>query len=448
MLLDRYRRLLTAYIDGELSSRQRRHVVRLLHRSEEARQLLQQLKADARALRQLPRPPIPMDLTGPVLRLIAEGNLTPHQNRTIKAAAATAWMGPLASWAVAAAVLLTLGVASYFYFVSSLDQNATTEIAQKQPDSTVLTAHPEETKPSIAHNEDEIRTESRKTPAPKTDHPSAVKAPKMVRQRGGKSKTNPVDKPPTPPKEETALTDRLETFHFDRVPDLLPVVLKLSDLDRLPARKKLVAELSKDSAFRLELPCPNGTKAVDRIQKAARTLHIGLIIDKPAQERIKLKWKVSYLLYLENVTREELAEFVRQIDREDRKSAAGKPAEAQFERLVLTRMSAAHRKELATFLGVDPITTASNATESLADPHNPLSEATERQVGKSLAGQGGTPRPGSEKAATQPLEQIALVLAYNPARPSPNSDEIKHFLESRKPIRAGALRVLLVLRCG
>jgi hypothetical protein len=173
---------------------------------------------------------------------------------------------------------------------------------------------------------------------------------------------------------------------------------------------------------------------------------MGLIIDKAAQERIKLKWKISYLLYFEDVTPEELTEFVRQIDVEDHKSTAGKPAETQFDRLVLTRMNAGHRKELSTLLGVDPITPASNATGSLTDPHSSLTDATARQVGQSLAGQGGTRTPESGKPAAQPPEHIALVLAYNPVRPSPNSDEIKHFLESRKPVRAGALRVLLVLR--
>jgi anti-sigma factor RsiW len=448
MLLDRYRQLLTAYVDGELSSRQRRYVVRLLHRSAEARQLLQQLKADARTLRQLPRPSLPADLTGAVLRLISERNLAPRQSRTIQVVPAMTWMGPLTSWTVAATVLLSLGVASYFYFAASLDQAAKTEIVQKQPEPTISTPHPEEPGLSIAHKEDGISTEPRKSAAPKINPPSAVKTPRMVRQRGERSKPNSVDKPPSPPKEETALTDRLETFHFDCVPDLLPVVVKLGGLDRLPARKKLAAELSKDNAFRLELPCSNGTKAFDRVQKAARTLHIGFIIDKAAQERIKLKWNVSYLLYLEDVMPEELTGFVRQIDAEDRKSEAGKPAEAQFDRLVLMRMSAGHRKELTTLLGVDPITTAPSATGSLADPHKPLTDATARLVQQSLAGQGGAPRAEPGKSAAQAPDHIALVLAYNHVHPSPGSDEIKHFLENRKPIRAGALRVLLVLRGG
>jgi hypothetical protein len=445
MLLDRYRQLLTAYVDGELSSRQRRHVVRLLHRSAEARQLLEQLQADARALRQLPSLPLPADLTGPVLQLITERNLAPRQPRIVKAASIV-WFGPLASWAVAAAVLLTIGVASYLYFVASLDQQAKTATAQTQPkccDSTPPSENPE---PVIAHKNHEIATETRKSPAPTRDR-RAVEPPKVVQKSNEESKPGSMEKPKQSPslEKEAALADRLETYHLERVPELLPVVVKLSDLDRLSARRKLITALSKANAYRLELPCSNGSKAFDRVQNAARTLHLGLLIDKQAQERLKLKWKISYALYLENITPEELTEFMRQVSLEDGKSAAGKPAEEQLDRLVLTRMSAANRKELSALLGIDPLATAPSAKGLLdADPRKGLTDATARQVGQSLAGQGGAARPESGK----PAENIALVLAYNPVRPTPGSDEIKHFLDSRKPARPGTIRVLLVLRNG
>jgi hypothetical protein len=445
MLLDRERRLLTAYVDGELSSRQRRYVVRLLHRSAEARQLLQQLKADARALRQLPRPSLPIDFTEPVLRTIAERNLSAGQCRIVKAASVTVWIGPLVSWAAAAAVLLALGVASYFYFAASLEQPAQTEIAQQQSGPPPLTPQSQELGPPII-KEDETQTASRERPAPKNDPSAPAEPPKVVQHRRNQPKSSPAEKP-SPPKEETVLAERSEMFSLERVPDLLPVVVKVSDLVHPPSRKKLIDELRKDDAFHLELPCLNGSKAFDRVQNAARTLHIGLLIDKQAQERIKLRWRANYGLYIENITPEELTQFVQQIGMEDRKSAAGKKnAETQIDYLVLTRLTAGQRKELATLLGMDP-PTASKTTEPLgADPHHPLSDTTARQVGRALAGQGGALRPESGKPEGQPPQPIALVLTYNPIRPSPGSEEIKQFLEGRRPIRTGALRVLLVLR--
>ncbi len=39
-----------------------------------------------------------------------------------------------------------------------------------------------------------------------------------------------------------------------------------------------------------------------------------------------------------------------------------------------------------------------------------------------------------------------LVLPYNPVRPKKDSAEVKRFLEERRPLRAGAIQVLLVLR--
>lgn len=446
MLLDRYRQLLTAYVDGELTNRQRRHVARLLRRSPEARQLLHKLKADAQALRHLPCPALPADLSVPVLRTIVERRLTPGQRRIAKVSSSTSWMGPLASWAVAAAVLLVLGAASYLYFAASLLQPAKTEMAEKVPAPPTPTPESGPLDSAIAR-EEKPRETPRERSRPKLDRSVAVNPPKIVQRPEDKPKTSAPKNSSTPPKPETALTDRLELFHLDRVPDLLPVIVKVSELEKEPQRKELVAALRKDSNFRVELPCPNGTKAMERVQNAARKLQFDLIIDKPAQERIKLKWRTNYVLYLENVTPEELTHFVRQIGAEDRKSAAKKPAEAQIDRLVLTQMTAQHRKELSTLLGIDPTTTSPAATGLLGtDLRKPLSEATAQQLGTALAGKGGTPRPQAGKPAPKAPKNVALVLAYNPVRPSPGSDDIKRFLDGRKPNRPGTIRVLLVLR--
>jgi hypothetical protein len=446
MLSDRFCQLLTAYVDGELSPRQRRHVARLLSRSPEARRLLEQLQADARALRRLPRPTLPADLTGPILRTIAERRLTPGQRRIAKASSATLWLGPLASWAAAAAILFLLGIASYTYFASLLPQPAKTEMALRQPEPPDFSQQPELLEPPIVAD-DTPRTASHELSSSKIDQPLAVKMPKAVTQHSEKAIPRGPKTPSTPPKEESTLTDRLEMFQLDLVPDTLPVVIKVSDLDREPVRKQLIAELQKDTDFRIELPCQNGTKAFDRVQKAAETLKFKLILDKQAQERIKLKWRTNYVLYLENVMPEELTRFVQQIGLEDRKSAAGKPAEMRIDRLVLTRMTAQHRKEITSLLGIDPTTTASRTTvASAADPRKPLSDSTSNQGRQSTAGQGSAARTESSKPAAKPPEQLVLVLPYNPVRPSPGSEEIKRFLEERKPARAGAIRVLLVLR--
>src|SRR3984893_2193595 len=113
MLPDRYRELLTAYVDGELSTRQRKAVSRLLHRSEEARNLLEQLQQDADVLRGLPRLRLDRDLSSQVLLTIHQRRLHPGRHRvTVPPPAFPAWTG----LAAAAAVLFVIGVGSYMYF--------------------------------------------------------------------------------------------------------------------------------------------------------------------------------------------------------------------------------------------------------------------------------------------------------------------------------------------
>ncbi len=77
MLAPHHKELLTAYVDGELTARQRRHVLRLLRRSGEARLLLQRLQQDAREIRSLPARMLSSDLSVPVLEAITQRKLAP-----------------------------------------------------------------------------------------------------------------------------------------------------------------------------------------------------------------------------------------------------------------------------------------------------------------------------------------------------------------------------------
>src|SRR5262245_34751012 len=115
MLPDRYRRLLTARVDGELSEREGRLVARLLERSEEARALFRRLEEDAARLRRLPAPPAAPDLSRNVLDAIARERVHPNLPRPRTLSRPPAYP-PWAGLVTAAAVLVVIGLSSYLYF--------------------------------------------------------------------------------------------------------------------------------------------------------------------------------------------------------------------------------------------------------------------------------------------------------------------------------------------
>lgn len=120
MLPERERELLTAYIDGELSNRQRRTLTKLLRRSPEARKLLKEMQTDSDELRALAPAHLKQDLSDSVLMLIAQRHLQRPQPQTQPAVAPPAVpVTPGRSWPyvlLAAAMLLAVVGGSFVLF--------------------------------------------------------------------------------------------------------------------------------------------------------------------------------------------------------------------------------------------------------------------------------------------------------------------------------------------
>ena len=446
MLPDRYRQLLTAYVDGELSSRQRRHVVRLLKRSGDARALLRSLQQDAAALGSLSTPKLDFDLSAAVLHKIRERRLTPIR-RQLKplAPAFPAWVGV----AIAASVLCMIGLASYMGFAAFLARSpgsstgeplARQETPETKPEPTVPTPEIKpDVKREVAHQDNVPRTSEFVGPPAPLDVPPptvVVKGPSDTELHGP-----PLPVPGNTEPSEALLDRAMERFRPEMATGAVkPVILKLHDLDQDATRKKLNDELAQDTGFRLELPCDNGTRSCDRLLAVCKEQKIAVLIDQKAQQRLKApQVKTNYVLYLENVTPEELARLVEQLGADDKKAGAKKSTEARFDRLVVTRLTKRDYKELSDLLGIDPSKVeAPKATGPLGtDLRKPLSEQTADQVAKSLEG---------NKSAAPAAAQQALALAYNPVLPPKNSPEVKRFLDSRKPPLPGTVRAIIVLR--
>ena len=110
MLTERDLELLTAFVDGELTRRERKAVLRLVHRSSQARSVLQELQECAHRLRGLPRRKLGEAFAGQVLQTIADRGLQPTpQSRPSRRRGVPRWVG----YATAACVMLAVALGIY-----------------------------------------------------------------------------------------------------------------------------------------------------------------------------------------------------------------------------------------------------------------------------------------------------------------------------------------------
>ena len=437
MLSDRCYELLTAYVDGELSARQRKAVARLLHRSAEARALLRRLQRDAETLRGLPRRGLPPDFSSRVLQALHDRDVK------LRRRLARSSPQPYPAWvglALAASVLFLVGFGSYFYFTFSLSPPAPQAVAVRngaaQPTAEPSQAEPRPVQPNhVAPPAEGPKPPEASRTAPVADAPREEPEPPRT----------PAANEPNPETTLTLPVPEKEMFQPRRPDVALPLVLEFGKLDTA----KLREELGKDSGFRLEMPCGESAVAFEHLRAALKARGVGLLLDQVAQARLKQpRLRTNFVLYAEDLLPDELVAILQQVGSEDRKAAAKHRSDPQFNGFVVTRMGEDDRKELSKLLGVEPrqMQTPHPGAPLGLDPKKPLSEMTAEQVSQALAGQGGSPRPEAGKPAAKAPEHLALVLPYNPVGPRPGSPEVKHFLESRKPPRTGTVQVLLVLR--
>jgi hypothetical protein len=435
MLAERQIRLLTAYVDGELSPTQRRQAGRLLRRSEEARELLRRLQEDSRQLRALPRLAVPTDLSGPILASIGPSRPRPVSRPHPVRATFPAWTG----WAAAAAVLLAVAVGSFFSYSGTGPEG--------QGDSPLATA------PGDNGKDERVVPDGRL--AKKVDQPPDDPWPDDVTIPEG-----PPD-PPEPPEKKIdppvrpikPVSDRLEGpvltspskepgVKIERVELALPTIHQLADLDRPEAVRRLREQFAAAPAFRVELPARDATRAFTRIRAAATRVGLALVIDPTAQARLrKPQFRHDYAVFVENITPADLVVLLRTVARADRLAAAKKPAEQRLGgALVVRELSEWDQKELSNLLGVDPVRVRPTAAKKQAglDIRRPLDEQTGANLAALLDGIQGA-RPGVK----QP-ERAGLVVPLT--GPRSRSLEVRRFLDQRTPAQPGTVQVFLVLR--
>jgi len=139
MLPERITQLLTAYIDGELSTRQRKHVTKLLRKSREARKLLKEMQHDSLILQRLPRKKMKQDLSQTLPGTIKTRGLQLPTPKPAAPAPAPRQVGPavrsgVPAWVALVVGALLLGVVaagSYMFFGTTPEKKPTTQSAPR-----------------------------------------------------------------------------------------------------------------------------------------------------------------------------------------------------------------------------------------------------------------------------------------------------------------------------
>jgi hypothetical protein len=397
MLPESDRELLTAYVDGELSTRQRKAALRLLRRSEAARQLLRDLQADSAVLRRMPRPARVPDFTPSVLQAIAQRDLAPsapHRPRF----AVPAWVGA----AAAAALVLLIGGGTYL-LVDALTPDHTPVVRNKndkqRPEGSA------DAKKSGTDSEAVVKKGPNREPE---DDPDKAPTPPDAVVRG---RDVPPEKPDMRPEPgDIATAPGIEAFRPQIAEVILPGVFRLRELTQTAVYEDLQKQLGRHDAFYVELLYRDGAPAFQKVQAALKASGVELIADGPVQERLKQKGaRTNYLFYLDELAAADLARTLQRVCEEDARTEPKKaPGPSAFAgpdfNLIVCPMTPDHRKKLVSYLGVDP-----------------------------------------RQSAGKKSEKLALAVVHSPLPPRPHSPEIKRFLDQRRGDKDG-VQMILVLR--
>lgn len=417
MIPDNQRSLLTEAVDGELSAPRTRALKKLLDASPDARALHAKLCADRDRLKNLPRVKPPADLRARILAKLPAPKPIIEPRREPVRPAARSWV-PLA---VAASVMLCLGGGSFWFFAR---ETGTTPSTGK-PTETARGAGrvnyadvlpPENGRPPSApiHHDDSANNVAHDFPQPREVHPvEVIPAPRAVNNFNA----SPLI-PDAPP--------------FDLVQVRLPFLVPLTDLDRDDVQKKLIAELGRESASRIDVFVKDTGRGGEAFLAAAKASGLTVFADATATERMKRRMPGSFVVYAESLTAADVRDLFVKLSAEDAKAT-----QRTFDSLHVVGATAGDHKELKDVLGFDPGPWKRAERNTPSEPKS-ISAGTGEQVAKSVSG-------GGAKATEKP----AVLMSFGPAAsrtPPVMSKELKQYGEKRGERKPTSVPVMIVIR--
>ncbi|MBI1830553.1 MAG: hypothetical protein HYR84_03770 [Planctomycetes bacterium] len=329
MLSNQELELLTAFVDGEPSKRQRKAMMRLLHKSSEARDMLRQMQENAHKLKQLPYRKVEPSLVDGILQAIADEKSQPAQPTPVKPGRRV-WL-PYVAASLAASLLI--GVLGLLYHKHMIDADAATK--------------------------DE-------TPMAKGDEKKADKQPPYVA---------PTPTPPTP-RKPNPLVDHLVNGTFDGFGKPIPVdqafTARFSEIKDGQKTMQLAKELERDPVVQLDVTVKGNKLAMDRLKDVLRERKITLVADASASKKLgdKNQAKVEYLVYADNMTTDEVTKLMAELSK-DYVLPMGKQQKdvpSPYQRVTVTPAAKDAKQKLEKLLGEPNMKLAPNRERQLFSP--------------------------------------------------------------------------------
>ncbi len=396
------RLLVSGYAAGDLSPRRRKAALRLLKHSKAARTLLAELRENTRRLRALPRRTLPADFADKLLSALPD-------NRPIirldppPVPARSRWR-----WAVPVAIAAAVGALGIGLILSepqeTRQRRSSFELAQRTKsaqESEGIRANP--TPP------DSRGSDTGRPPEDAANKPVAV----------ANAAPNPTPAPTTPAPTESSAQGVLANRPTP-APKLVQVdpprllVLPVRDLTDAGAGQRLQQALAKVEPHRIDLFSRDPAQAFDRVQEQLKARGVRVVLDAVAQEALKRKQPIPYLIYCDDLTPADWTGLLKALGEADQGAEAKHSGDGLFNQIVHMPLSAADQKDLTTLLGADPIAAAQRSG-----------------------------RPAPERAGGG---KAALVVPYVAVHASPSAKEFKQLLDGPRERAPGAAAVMLVIR--
>ncbi len=416
MLPDDVLILLTAAVDGELTSAEATTVRALIAGSAEARAAYKQLRADRQRLRRLTPVAPPADLHARIMARLPARPPVPVEVARPSTRSRRVSRAPIA---VAASVLLAVAGGSFAFFI---ERTAPT-----------VPGHPTHVARAETKRDRDWEHLLPRDTVPPPSAPAAIEP--------------PVEPAPTvvelPVVPEVAPSPRpvvRDVLTFPPLPDVgklelarvrVPFLATVAEFDREDVQQQFVTELGYDPAFRIDLFARDPGKGVELLQAASKASGLTVHADKITNERVQRKLATAYLVYTDSLSATDLRDLLVRLA-----AADAKAPQRTFDAVHTTPATQTDQRELRDTLGMDP-GLWKRPSAPAAEPKNVASGTADR-VAKTLTDPAGK---GGEKAA------LLMTFAPSQARTPPaTSRELRQFLDRRGERRPTAVPVLIVIR--